>query len=391
MPRPDPSARLLAEVDARAFLDPAALADGVVRALSSRPFDDDPVRILDSFRVASELGFQMDPGTLDLFRGRRGLLAGPAPSKRTRDAFLELLAGRHSPSVLALMDECRVLTTVVPELEPGRRCAVEYYGQGGVMAHTLAALDRAGFLLESLPRAFPGLEGRIRETLDSSRRQRSLFIMTVLLHDIAKPATARRMKGRLRFFGHDAKGAAAAAVVMKRFKFAKPEIALAAGVIRLHLRPGNLAASGRVTDRAARRFFRDAGEAAGALLLAAWADHASYLSEDKLRERLPLIGTWARAGGDCETAFPAPAGMDEDTSKTLRHLWTVSVLLVRHFRRPTPALKRLVDGDDVMKALGLAPGKEVGRVLAKLANAQAKGRFTDRAGALSFLTRLSSK
>ncbi|MBI5623269.1 MAG: CCA tRNA nucleotidyltransferase [Elusimicrobia bacterium] len=390
MPRPEARPRsVLAELGGGALLEGTDLDAGLIKAASAKPFEEAPLLILRAFRAAAELGLGLDEHTRDLFRTRRSLLAA-LPAAKVRDELLELLAAPQSSRGLRLMDECRVLTALFPELEPGRKCAVEYYGQGGVMTHTLSALDRAAFLLERLPQVFPGMGDRVRGIL-GSRRRRALFMLTVLLHDVAKPGTARRVRGRLRFFGHDAKGASEASAVLKRLRLPKAEIAEAAAVIRHHLRPGNLAASGRVTDRASRRFLLDTGPAAGSLLLAAWADHASYLAEEKLALHLPLIGGWTKGGGGSETAFPAPEGADEETSKTLRHLWTVAALLARLMRRPEQIPERLVDGGDVMKLLGLEPGPEVGKVLAQVAKAQANGRLSNRQEALAFVSGLSAK
>ena len=216
-------------------------------------------------------------------------------------------------------------------------------------------------------------------------------MLTVLLHDIAKPATARRIKGRLRFFGHDSKGADAASRVMRRLGFPKGEIAEVASVIRHHLRPGNLAASGKVTERACRRFLQDTGKAAFSLLLTAWADHASYLAEEKLSGHLPLMAAWTRAKGAMEAGFQPPQGVDNDTAKTLRHLWTVSILLAGLLRRPSGPLERLVNGNDVMRVLDLKPGHSVGKILGEVDRAQAAGRLANRKEALTFLSGLRLK
>lgn len=284
------------------------------------------------------------------------------------------------------MDDCGLLTALFPELEPSRRCALEYYGPGGVLAHTFAALDRADLMFRRLPLVFPGVAGSVAEQLASCRggaeRRRALLRLAVLFHDVAKPSTARRIKGRLRFFGHDAKGAQAASAIMKRLRFSREETATVAAVIAHHLRPGNLAAAGLVTDRAARRFFRDTGEHAVSLLLVAWADHASYLPEDRLLELLPLA-----KGGLADEEFQAPPGLAEDAAKTLRHLWTISVLLARRFRRPVRPLERLIDGNDVMRVLGLEPGPEVGKILGKVARARALGRLASRSQALALIER----
>ncbi len=54
------------------------LAAGVVRAVSERVFEDDPLRLLRAVRLEDELGFRMDEKTEALVREAVGLVASPA-------------------------------------------------------------------------------------------------------------------------------------------------------------------------------------------------------------------------------------------------------------------------------------------------------------------------
>jgi hypothetical protein len=49
--------------------------------------------------------------------------------------------------------------------------------------------------------------------------------------------------------------------------------------------------------------------------------------------------------------------------------------------------QRLLTGEEIMAALGISPGPEVGRLLSSLAEAQGAGDVRDREGALSFVRR----
>ena len=100
---------------------------------------------------------------------------------------------------------------------------------------------------------------------------------------------------------------------------------------------------------------------------------------------------WTRAKGAMEAGFQPPQGVDNDTAKTLRHLWTVSILLSALLTQPSGPLERLVTGNDVMRVLGLEPGPEVGKVLGAVARAQAAGRLANRKEALAFLSGLRLK
>src|SRR4029077_19486632 len=97
------------------------------------------------------------------------------------------------------------------------------------------------------------------------------------LHDIGKPATAKMIKGRLRFFEHEHVGARLAMKVGERLRCSRQEVQLLGLWVRNHMRPGNLAAAARITDKAISRYFRDLGEEGVGMVLISLADHYTYL------------------------------------------------------------------------------------------------------------------
>ena len=357
-----------------------------LRCETASLFREDPLRLLRAFRLAAELGFKVDSGTISRIRSSSRLAATPA-GERIRSELIALLACPGASRLLALMDKTRVLTAVFKELEPQRRCAQAYYGRGGVLKHSLAVVSRLEFLLDHLERAFPRQAMALRERFagregePSSRR--SLLMLAALLHDVAKPRTARKIEGRLRFFGHDTVGAKMAMEIMKRLRFSRDELRLVAAIVEHHLRPGNLAASGKVTDRAAYRFFRDIGKPAIDLLLVCWADHASYLPEAVVARALKKggFGRFLKLGGEKRGIFGEPLG----ERKTFWHLAVVSELIERSAKPERARLVKLLDGHDVMKILGLRPGPEVGVWLEALTEARALNRIRTRAEAVAFL------
>ena len=66
----------------------------------------------------------------------------------------------------------------------------------------------------------------------------------------------------------------------------------------------------------------------------------------------------------------------------------LSLLFKKYFDSPKKIKpSKLLDGRDVMKALGLAPSPKVGEILEAVALAQVEGKVADRAGALAFIRR----
>ncbi|MDE2038728.1 MAG: CCA tRNA nucleotidyltransferase [Elusimicrobia bacterium] len=380
--------RLDAAVPAASLLDPRGglkdLAARLLRCESERLFKDDPLRLLRAFRIAAQLGFSLEPRTLKTISRLRRLSLKPA-AERTRSELMLLLEAAQASRWLRLLEQAGLLTAIFAELEPERRCAEEYYGLGGVLKHSLDACERADFLLGHIDQVFPEQSRAILRELDSrspgGQPLRPLLLLTVLLHDVSKPETARLVAGRLRFFGHDAIGARRVQAILRRLRFSNEQAALACAVVANHLRPGQLASGGAVTPKASYRLFRDLGEHALPLLLVCWADHASYLPGERLLKALPA------AALDPEAGVRALARLKgADARKTVRHLQVISLLARRLFdekRRAVP--RRLLDGREVMRALNLKPGPAVGEWLERLREAQAEGKVATRAQALAFL------
>ena len=73
----------------------------------------------------------------------------------------------------------------------------------------------------------------------------------------------------------------------------------------------------------------------------------------------------------------------------LRRLDVVTTLLTAFFDRPeTVAPEPLLNGHELMSALGLSPGPEVGRLLGAIREAQAMGEVTSRQEALALAEKL---
>ena len=346
---------------------------------SARVFKDDPLRMLRAFRSSAELGFTISPHTLKQIKKDAALISQPA-GERVREELERLFATDRAHENLMLMEKCGLLTALFPELEPQRTCAEVYYGKGGVLKHTLEVFRREEQLLAQINKAFP----KYTKKLAPVAAQKSLQKMAALLHDVAKPATAKMKNGRLRFFYHEQKGAKMAKAILERLHYSRAEIRLICAMIGEHLRPSNLASNDVITDRGAYHFFRDLGEAALPMLLLCWADYTSYVTDAQLKRILPKSGE--------PLMSLAQAQRTANVGKTLRHLQVLSLLLKKYFEQPKKIQPtRLITGRDVMDVLSLPPSPKIGEILEAVAVAQVEGKINDRAGALSFLKTLDVK
>ncbi|MDA8131572.1 MAG: HD domain-containing protein [Elusimicrobia bacterium] len=350
----------------------ADLRAGRIRPVSPGIFREDPVRLLRAFRLAAGLDYSIVPAALKAIRAQAGLIKDTAP-ERVREELMRLLESPESHKWLALMHRCGLLCAVFPDLAAQEKCAVAYYGKGGVLTHTLRVVERCDHLFIDPASYLPCYE-KAAPLLPQPR----LMKLAALLHDIAKPAKAAMVKGRLRFFGHEEHGAVMAEKVMEGLRFSRAEIKLVSAIIGTHLRPGNLAANDVISYRAMFRFFRSLGERTVPLLTLSWADHASYVTEAQLKRMKKKLK---------EEPKPLPPGLPYNSpKKTLRYMQVLGQLLCVYLKKDVPArTSRLVNGNDVIKTLRIPESPRVGEILEKIQLLQFEGRIKTREQALKAL------
>ena len=182
------------------------------------------------------------------------------------------------------------------------------------------------------------------------------------LHDVGKPASMRRKDGKITFHGHERVGLDIAEKICRRLKLSNDEINSLRLMILWHLRPGFLADVSPLTARAKFRFFRDTRQESISVLLISLAD---------------------------QRATKGPYATKESR---LRHERLVVKLIKEHFKKAgAKAQERLVDGNDIMKELGIEPSPLVGRILSELEELRAIGRIKDKKQALQAARKLSKR
>ncbi|HEY8854195.1 MAG TPA: HD domain-containing protein [Candidatus Dormibacteraeota bacterium] len=231
------------------------------------------------------------------------------------------LSGRLAPPVVSverITDElCKMLESERPKL------ALELLDSGGLLEVVLPEVtackgveqggyhthDVFGHTLLAVGLAPPDLVVRL----------------AALLHDVGKPVTATPDGA---FTGHEEVGAGIARGALERLRFPQREIDAVTTLVRLHLRP--VYYRSEWSDGAVRRLARDAGPLIERLMALARAD----------------IGA---------SAYPEPEKLDELAARL------ATVLAEQPTRMAAP-----IDGEDIMRVRGLAPGPEVGRIKERL-------------------------
>lgn len=303
------------------LLDPfggaADLNKGVLRTPldPEQTFDDDPLRIIRAARFASQLGFSIEPGTLDGMRSVAERIDIVSPERIATE--LQKIVCSPVPSVgFKLLYECGALHRFFPDLVALQGVeAVDGVRHKDNFFHTLQVLDN---LVEAT-------EHRPAEDTEWLR-------WAALLHDIGKPATKRFSQHQgWTFHSHEERGARMIKGIFKKLRLPTDErLKYVQKLVRLHHRPVSLV-DDHVTDSAVRRLLFDAGDEIDDLMTLVRADITSKNSR--------RVRRYLRAFDSVEEKFREVEEKD--------HL--------RSFQPP-------IDGLEIMETLGLEPGRAVGDI-----------------------------
>lgn len=369
---------LLTDIDKNALIDlnkgQKAIKSKKIIANNSNVFEADPLRLFRAFRIAAERGFEIDKDTLKLIKANADKANEPS-GERIQEELKRLMRAPNTAHYLSIMEDLGLFKKLLPKLADQKNCAECYYGKGGVWKHTLLVVERIEFLLNNLKLCIP----EFYKELQPFCQDHALYKMTALLHDIAKPETAKMKDGRLRFFYHEQQGAKRAECFLNDLRYSSLERRLICKMISSHLRPSNLASNEIVTDRGVYKFFKELGNAGIPLLFLCWADYTSYVSMESLKAMLP------KAQAPVMTIEEGKSMGAE--GKTLRHLQMLNLLFTKYFRESKKIIlpEKLLDGKDIMRNLKLPSGRIIGIILEYLAEAQVEGKFTNRNEALAYL------
>ncbi|OGZ00699.1 MAG: hypothetical protein A3A43_00695 [Candidatus Liptonbacteria bacterium RIFCSPLOWO2_01_FULL_56_20] len=277
-------------------------------------FNEDALRLLRAVRLAAELsdfstrggpasGWQIEGATRDAVKEHAGLLEMIA-KERIRDEFVKMVETPHAAQGVLLLEELGLLRYVLPELREGIGVGQDKHHIYAVFEHSVRALDYA------------------------AKKNYSLEIrLASLLHDAGKPRTKAGESPNSTFYNHEMVGAKMAARALDRLRFPSGVIERTVHLVRWHMFYYNV---GEVSAAGVRRFLARVGP-----------ENVDDLI--KVREA-------DRIGSGVPKAVPYK----------LRHLLFM-IEKVKHDPISPKMLK--VNGEDVMKILGIPPGPRVGQAL----------------------------
>ncbi|GMR04465.1 MAG: HD domain-containing protein [Thermodesulfobacteriota bacterium] len=347
------------------LLDPTGGMDDCfkkrLRHTGPRVFDEDPLRCMRGVRIAARCGLEIQSGTRTLIKEKSALLSEKKTSpERIRDELFLIFSGPGTAGALKELFEVNIIKAVIPEFKGWSD--VNGYD---LLGHTLKTVTEAERLLEYIeeesPDGFPpGVKIHFRESAGITGNA-TVLKLAAFLHDAGKPLTMAHVDGRLRFIGHEARGAELVSGILKRLKTSRKVRSRVTGLVRNHHRVFNMAALDRPTHRAFAHFFRAAGGADG---------------EDGI-DLVMLALADARATRGCED----------------RHLFALTRKMVAFYfdeflkKRPRP----LLNGREIMETFGLEEGRLVGQVMEKISEGVETGAVRNRDEAVEYIKDWLSK
>jgi len=273
-------------------------------------FQEDALRMLRAIRFSVQLDFSISHETSESIL-RNSQLIKKISGERIRDEFAKIIMSQNPSTGIVMLLKFGLLKYIIPELEEGINCEQSGEHIYDVFNHLLYAL------MHSANKEWP-LEVRL----------------AALFHDIGKPrarrfATAKRndlSKKKYTFYGHEVLGARMAKKILERLKFPKKEIELVEKLIRNHM------------------FFSD----------------TEKITLSAVRRIITKVGSeniWALMNvRECDRV-----GMKKkETPYRLRKYF---VMIEEALHDPISVGQLKIDGNFLIKNLGLKPGPRMGWIL----------------------------
>ncbi|MBU1326859.1 HD domain-containing protein [Patescibacteria group bacterium] len=295
-------------------------------------FQEDALRLIRAVRIATELGFMIEPETFLSIKKYAGLIK-EISAERIKDELLKLLSAVFAADGILLLKNTGLLNVLLPELD-----ACFGTEQKSPQRHHI--FDVGTHLVESLRHC---------------KSQDLIVRLATLLHDVGKPPTFHRDNtGLITFYNHEVVSTKLVRKIVERLRLSNKQSEKIIILVRWH----QFSVDERQTDSALRRFIRRVGK-------------------ENLDDMLALRIGDRLGGGARETSW---------------RLELYKKRLVDVQKQPFTVADLKIDGFDVMKEFVCKPGPLVGKVLNQLFSEVESGTLNnDRKTLLTTIKKLKKQ
>jgi len=266
-------------------------------------FSEDALRMMRGVRLSTTLDFTIEKKTKEAIKKNSKLLK-EISQERIRDEFVKMIMSERGADGIELLRELGLLKHIIPELEEGYEVGQNKHHIYDCYKHSLLSLKYA-----------------------CEKKFNKYVRISALLHDIAKPRVKQGNGPDSTFYSHEIVGAKMTKQMLDRLKFPKKEIEKIYKLVRYHLFYYNV---GEVTESSIRRLVKNAGP-----------ENMEELLQLRMADR---IGS----------------GVPKAEPYKLRHF---KYLIERVAQDPISAKMLKVNGNDIIKLLGINPGPKIGCIL----------------------------
>ena len=322
------------------------LENKVLRHISDKNFEDDPLRILRGFRFFSTTGFRMTEELESAISKYAHLILNPAP-ERINYELMKLFGGKYAAETLLKMNEFGILEELFPFVKEMKQVPPNTHHHLDLLHHVIETVRQIDIQYENLT-------GEVKEHLqkvDFGGFPRINHLkLAGFMHDIGKfSCWTIEENGRHRFIKHADIGAELAIPFLKKMKFSKKQIEYITSMIKNHIYPSNVIAAPDLNDKIMMRYIRKMEDNVIDNIILAKADRLSARGVDVTEE------------------------MIENNMRGLDRLLKF-YLEKKDTLKPLP---KLLDGKEIMELTGLKPTPQLGKIIEALKEAQLNGDVTN--------------
>lgn len=283
------------------------LKNKIIRAVgeASERFEEDALRMMRAVRFSVQIGFKIEEKTLEAIKKNAKNLKYVS-KERIRDEFDKIILSKNPSRGIELLVESKLLDQFIPEVISAigiKQNRHHYHGPyNTVFAHMLASLEKC-----------PSSKLEVR--------------LASFFHDIGKPKSKRGTGETATFYGHEYVGEKMVRKILERLKYPRKVADKILLLVKNHMFYYNVE---EVGEAGVRRVIRKIG-----------LENIGDLIDVRIADRL---------GSGVAKAVPYK----------LRHF----KFMVEKVSSDALSVKQLkIDGNDLMKDLGIQPGPKIGAIL----------------------------